>query len=363
MKKAILCFLLLVLVGGTAAQSVGVAPAYLNLGTIPRGSTEEATIYVTSSSPDPFNVNPDLRRPFSNRIFGGTSYIDPSKYSEEDIDEWVEFRQEIYTVRPDDPQVVALEDGTMVSAAGNVTMYVNVPEDAEPGYHAGRVRLSPQTSSGTGYGAQVVAQAVTNIAFRVPGNVERNVQLMDVNAYRVRENAVRLDVKLRNRGTVTTSVNATRFLIENFVGENLESISGQSMTLEPRESQWFTTFWTGEEVEGGEYTVKGSVDYMTGSSFTQKTFSIGDTINVTAPEQPPQPGQEQEQEPLPGWLVIMFLALVGVLMYSFEIDPMWILATITFLGVSVFIFLSDVPNYLILVLLTTAGLILYIGWK
>jgi hypothetical protein len=340
-----------------------VAPSYMNLGTVERGTTEEFNIYMTSSSPEPFNVDPSFQRPFTSGIFGRTGYVDPEEYSEENIGDWFEFSQESYTVTPNDNQVIALADGTLVSASGNASVYVNIPEGAEPGYHAGRVRLSPESASGSGYGASVVAQAVTYVFFRVPGDVERNIQLMGVHAYRTEQETVRLDVKLRNRGTVTTTANATRFMIENFVGENVESISGQSMQLEPRESEWFTTFWVGDDVEGGEYTLKGSVNYMTGRSFTERTFSIGDSINVTTPDQPPQTDEEQEKEPLPLWLVMMFLALVGVLMYSFEIDPMWILTTITFLGVAIFIFTSNVPNYLLLVLLTTAGLILYIGWS
>lgn len=360
MKKTILFLLVLVFTGAVTAQSLGVAPAYISLGTQQRGETEEITLFATSNADTPFNVRPSYHNPFNSDTFSANS--NNARVSEEDISGWITFTQDTYAVTPDEGTEITLSDGLTVFSNGNITFELKIPRNAEPGLHSGRIRLTPQTGGGTGYGASVVTQSSTKIQFRVPGEAERDLQLVDVNAYRVRENTVRIDTQIRNRGTVTATANSTRFLIENFVGENMKSISGGSVKLQPQESEWITSYWTGEDIEAGEYTLKGSVNYITGKSFSTRGFSINERINITSPEQV-QEQEEDQRDQLPLWLVGMFLVLVGVLMYSFEIDPIWILATIAFAAISIFILMTDVSNSLLLVLLTSAGIILYIGWK
>ena len=360
MKKLVLPFLILVFAGAVAAQSLGVAPAYIDFGTLQRGETEEITLFVTSNSDSPFNVKGSYQSPFNSETFSAGS--GNARVSEEDISEWITFIQDTYAVTPDEGTQVTLTDGLSVLSNGNITFELEIPRNAEPGLHSGRIRVSPQTSGGTGYGASVVTQSSTKIQFRVPGEAERDLELVDVNGYRVRENTVRIDTQIRNRGTVTATANSTRFLIENFVGENMESISGGSVKLQPQESEWVTSYWTGEDIQAGDYTLKGSVSYITGKSFSTRGFSINERINVTSPDQVQEQGEDQREQ-LPLWMVVMFLVLIGVLMYSFEIDPMWILATISFAAITMFILMTDVSNSLVLVLLTSAGVILYIGWK
>ena len=359
MRKAILPLLFAVFSGAVLAQSVGVAPASISFGDIQRGETQEVTLYITSNADSPFNVDPSYESPFTSEMF---STSDAPMVSEEDISDWIVFPEESYGVTPDEGRLVSV-GGSSVFANGNVTFEINVPRDAEPGIHGGRIRLTPQTSEGTGYGASVVTQSSAMIEFTVPGEVERNLQLVDVNAYRMQENTVRIDTQIRNRGTVTATANATRFIIENFVGENLQRISGGSVQLQPQESEWITSYWTGDDIQSGEYTLKGSVNYMTGSSFASRGFNVSESVNVTPPETPVNTGEEDQQDSIPLWMVAMFLALIGVLMYSFEIDPIWIVAITGFIGAAAFILMTEVSNNLLLVLLTSAAIIMYTGWN
>ncbi|MFB6241449.1 MAG: hypothetical protein ABEJ36_01440 [Candidatus Nanosalina sp.] len=364
-RKLLPLLLVVLLTGSSAAISVGVAPGYIHVGTIQRGETAKVNIYLTSNSNSPFRVNPGFKQPFSSTKFGGLGPVEPGKVSEQSIGSWIEFSKQSFTVNPNDTDTVALSDGTIVASNGKITMYVKVPETgAEPGYHVGRVSVSPVAGSGRGYGAAVIAQSSVEFSFRVPGEAERELRLTDVNAFRLKEDVVRIDTKIKNTGTVTTQANSTKFLIENFVGENVESIRGGSALLSPGESEWLSSYWNGKEVSAGQYTLKSNIGYITGQSFASRAFSVTDAIRVkpvnqTGGNQTGTPSPSGET--LPTWLVVMFLILVGVLMYSFKIDPMWILVFLGLLSAALFIFLSGASNYLLLVLLTAGGLIIYYG--
>ncbi|MFB6115975.1 MAG: hypothetical protein ABEK10_00545 [Candidatus Nanosalina sp.] len=361
MRKPVVIPLLVILSTSILAQSVGVAPAYTSLGTIQRGESKTVTLYVTSNSDSPFNVKPSFEQPFTAEKFGG-KISEASEVSGEDISDWITFEKNLYAVTPSNSTLAVIGEGLTISASGKVSYTVSVPRDAEPGYHSGRIRLSPVLDAGTGYGASVVAQASSKFEFRVPGNVQRDMEVKDVNAYRLEEDMVRIDTRIKNTGTVTTTVNSTKFLIQNYVGENIKRVSEGSFRLAPGESEWITSYWNGKEVQEGEYQFKGTVDYMTGTSFASQTFSVGDSINITAPDTD-ELDQNTGREKLPVWLVLMFLVLVGVLMYSFEIDPTVILMVIALLSGGTLILISKISNSMILVLLTTSVAITYIWYR
>lgn len=360
-RKIFMYILVLMFAGSSAAVSVGVAPAYTDLGTVERGETAKLDIYLTTGSDTPFRVNPSFRQALGADKFGSGSTVPSDQVSEQDIEDWISFSQDNFAVIPNESNTVALGGGTLVSSNGRITMYIDVPEEgAEPGYHLGSIKASPVTGGDTGFGASVNALSRAQFSFRVPGDAERQVQITDVNAFRVDDSIVRIDTRVENTGTVTTSTNSTRLLIENYVGENVENLDSEDTSLQPGEAEWISTFWEGEDVDEGEYTLKGSVNYMTGSAFTSESFSITDYVNV----QPVNNTENQSGEPtgnqsLPLWLVVMFLILVGVLMYSFEIDPMWIMVFLAFLATSIFILISDVSNLLLVGLLTAGGIIVY----
>lgn len=360
-RKLFLIFLTVLFVSATLAQSVGVAPAYISAGTIQRGDSEEVTLHLTSNSESAFNVRPSYKEPFTSERFSG-AFSTPSRVSEQDISDWVKFSDDLYPVNPDNSTVEVLGEGTTISSNGKIEFKISVPRDAEPGYHSGRVRVSPLVDQGGGYGSSVVAQASSRFEFRVPGNVERDLRVQDVNAYRLRDKTVRIDTRIENTGTVTAQANSTRFLIENYVGEGVESISENSLELGPGESRWITSYWTGEDVEAGEYELKGTVNYVTGSSFASQSFSVGESINITAPDQETL-NEDEDKEKLPSWLVIMFLVLVGVVMYSFEIDPMTILVFLGLIAAALLVTITELSNSMLLLVLTTSIIILYVWYR
>ncbi len=360
-RKILFYVLVLMFAGSSAAVSVGVAPAYTDLGTVERGETVKLDIYLTTGSDTPFRVSPSFRQALGADKFGAGASVPSEEVSEQSIEEWVSFPQDTFAVVPNESNTVALGGGTLVSSNGRITMYIEVPEDgAEPGYHVGSVKASPITSGDTGFGASVNALSRAQFSFRVPGEADREVRITDVNAFRVDDNVVRIDTRVENTGTVTASTNSTRLLIENYVGENVENLDSEDAKLQPGEAEWISTFWNGEDVDEGEYTLKGSVNYMTGSAFTSESFSITDYVNVQPVNNTEsQDGEAPQNQSLPLWLVVMFLVLVGVLMYSFEIDPMWIMVFLTFLSTAIFILISDVSNLMLAGLLTAGGIIIY----
>ena len=242
---------------------------------------------------------------------------------------------------------------------------MDIPENAEPGYRYGNIRLNPQFTDleQEGSGARVVTPTRIPYSFRVAGEVERNIIAQDVRGFRLGEDRAAVEVLLRNQGTVTTSTE--EFEMEVFdSNRNVETTLQASGTiLGPGESQWVDASWTDRNgVEEGNYQIDGEVDYFTGSAYASGSFSLPDfDVVEVRPDDSPAVDNEDERESVPLWLVVMVLVILGVLMWSFGIEPFWILAIVGFIGISAFILMSGISNMLLVVLLIVVGIVVYGG--
>lgn len=350
MRTKLLPVLLFILFVPSAA-SLGVAPSNIDLGDIRPGETREVTIYVTSSRSSPFQARVAYDDPLTSDIWSG-QMLDPEQYSEQDIEDWVRFEERTILVDPLNSSTAVIGDGSVVKANGGVTFYISVPEDAEPGYRAGSLDIVPQLGGGSGSGATVVAQAVPQFFFRVPGPADRQVRIDQVRAFRTGQEEVRIDLSIQNIGTVTTTVDESDVYI-NRPGEGRVGATDAGVaTIGPGEYETLTTYWNADAVEGGTYRAETEVSWITGSMTRSASFSIPDRVEIVPAEQAPgnQPtGSEGEQQPLPMWLIAMTLVVLAVLMYSFDIAPIWIFATVGLVGISGFILMSSVTNVLLAV--------------
>ncbi|MFB6076622.1 MAG: hypothetical protein ABEK12_00640 [Candidatus Nanohaloarchaea archaeon] len=161
---------------------------------------------------------------------------------------------------------------------------------------------------------------------------------------------------------MTTSVRGGQLKIRDIRGNVIREIPIGSRVLKPGETEIIEASWYGSGVEQGQYQVSGNVNYLSDrATITGRMFSLPGGIQVVPPnatgDEPRQPGKE----PLPIWLVAMVLALLGVLMYSFEIEPVWIAGTIGFLAIAAGIVLTGIPDYTLAILIIVLGGVYYVA--
>ena len=360
MKRLLLVTLILALIIPLCqAPSVGVSPGYKYFGEVEREASRTAELYITTTAQTPFEVKPEFEPPLHSDVFEERGMTVPGKVSEEKIKPWIRFEQDSFVVDPRNESVSRLGDGTPVKHSGKVTFTIDVPHNAEPGYHAGKIKLNPVFGeAGEGFGARVVGEAVFRFSFKVPGPAMRRLEITDIQAIRTGPEEVRIDTFVKNTGTVTTTLKTGKAKIIDGSGEKIGAMYLGGEVIKPKETRVLTDYWRSDKIQGGQYQFDGKLSYITGAMSLGDVFSIPQQIEIVPPDRT-APGEEPQREKFPIWLVLMILSVLGVLMYSFEIDPVMIFFSIGVLGISSYIFLTGLSNLYIIVLVGIAGGILY----
>ncbi len=356
-KSQLILFFALLFVSNSAAIYVGTAPGVKDLGEIERGEQRQVKFYVVSNMESPFHVRPGFNRPqstiYREEVHGRYDFV-PQEASQEDISSWVSFPQKRFQVFPETQGLVSLEDGGVANVNGEVRFFLEVPQSAEPGYHAGAINLNPQVGSG-GSGTGVSTMGVTQFVFvfRVPGSAERNIEILEVNGIRTGEQQARLDFLLKNQGTVTTRISRAETILFNDFGNTTGALTTGGMYLSPGQTKVISTYWSGDRVEGGEFRARGEMNYITGNAFIDESVQISDYIQIESSD------DDGEGQGIPIWLVVIVLVLIGVLMYFFDIDPIWIVVAMFFFAISIFVLVTELPVYLIGILLLLTAFVVY----
>lgn len=342
-----------------AAASVGVAPGSVDLGEVNSGETVEQDFYITTNYNQNFFVQPSFRSGSRSTMFDEDN---ERRYetSEADISEWVSVQDEV-EVEPNNTQRYTLDDGRSVNANGFFRAQISVPYDAEPGYYYGSFNLDPETDSEVGgAGTETWGVARPNFRFRVSGQVERGIEINNVEGVRTGNDRVQIIKQLQNTGTVTTRLSGGNITVLNEEGESLDEFRIGSATLAPGEVAEIDTTWSSENVEGGNYQVDGIGDYRTGETHISGDFAITgvirDPVDIDEPD-----AESEDDADIPYTLLLMVLLFLGVILYLLEIDLVWIIIFVGVTGISLFIIFSSAPTYLILILASLIGVILYYG--
>lgn len=339
---------------------VGTGQGMIELGEVERGETVQQEIYVTTDFQQSFGLRPDVKESAYSYLTGGNILAEPAnkpRISEQNLGDWINI--ENTEVNPSSS--LGPED---VDAKGSFTLTLNVPSDAEPGYHYGRIELNPQIENSEDIpGTLNVGQSVVDFSFRVPGDAERNLRVQNVRAFRLDGNLAAIEALIANTGTVTASTDGMNLDIYNSNRNQVTTVDFNDVTLPPDgpdSSQWVEANW--KELGGiqeGAYQVNGTLDYFTGRATVSSSFSLPgfDVVEV-------RPGDDSSSQGgdggLPIWLVFMILIILAVLMWSFDVEPFWILLIVGFLGISAFILMSGLSNLLLIILLIVVGIMLYV---
>lgn len=361
LRKILPLILVVIFAGYASATYVGAAPGFVDIGEVERGETVEGSVYITTNYDNNFTLEPSFSEGRQSRMFGDfRDFQIAQQTSQKDVTGWFSFSEGI-DINPNTTQTIELEDGSSVNAVSQFNYALEVPRDAEPGYHYSFLTLNAQIQpEGNGAATATFGETTVDLRFKVPGDPQRNIGVNDVRAFRLGEDQVAVELLLRNTGSVTVGTDRFETDVIGSDREQVTTLSVQSVELEPGESQWVEANWnSGDRIEGGRYQVDGEVDYLTGSATASGSFELPDYDVVEV--QPEDDGAGEQGDGLPMWLVMMVLALLGVLMYSFEIDPFWILIIVGVLGISAFILMSGVPNYALAILLILVGVVIYSG--
>ncbi|MFB6213099.1 MAG: hypothetical protein ABEJ07_00840 [Candidatus Nanohaloarchaea archaeon] len=364
MRKLFLALSVLVFSASAASQSIGVAPSDYQMRDVNPGEEVDFTVYLSvSGTSENFTVKPTMSSPSSGFVFNDEGFIDADSYSEQEVQSWINWDKESFKVNPKTSQTYTLPNGAQVVAEGKMEGTLQVPSSAEPGYHSVEIGISPQFPRGSGFGASILGLARMDFSFRVPGQAERSVEISDFSARRVAEDRVQFVYTMENTGTVTTGVVGGSFEVIS-QGRSIGSAQVGSATLSPGEERRVETLWVKDGLEGGNYRVRGSADYRTGKAFFDETVTITqaprDPIQVEEPDN--QDRDEPQQASTPVLLVLVAFLGIGSVLYAFGLDMLWAFVIAGAAGIAIFIITSGLSLYMLLLMVTGAGLLVYLNW-
>jgi len=346
-----------------SALSLSTAPSSVGFSDVERGEDYSQRVFLgVDDLGENQSVNIDIK-PITygeNRLFQ-TGRSQQNQISEQDVTEWWEIDTDINL-----EQATFSPENSDELYEGLIELNLQIPEDpedAEPGLRYGHFKIQPEVeTSGENQGAGLNTGRNLGFFIEINGDVQRDIVVQDVRAFRLGEDQAAVEVLLSNEGTVTTSTENFQVDVLGSGREEEASLTASGVTLAPGETQWVEASWSsGNGIEQGTYQIDGQVDYLTGSATASGSFSLPgfDVVEVRPDDSPGS--DDEDRGGLPLWLVAMILVLLGVLMWSFDIEPFWILLIVGVLGISAFILMSGISNYLLALLLMTVGIVVYGG--
>lgn len=284
--------------------TIGVSPGIVNLGEIEPGSTKIVKFFLVTPSSEPLLVylepeNGDLdffsRDQYKELIFN---------YSEESVVNWAEFLSNPIELKPSN-ETIKTGVGE-IRGWREITFLLNVPKNAEPGYHLLKIKPSPYIPSEVvgQVGARVVAITSVAVLFNLPGEVRRDGVILDVTQGKYLADRIEINTHFKNTGTVTISAKAFQSVLSN--GKPIENLTSETQLVKPGEIVIFKTFLPLSKVSPGNFSVVTTVSYTTGLTTKNSTLLIEALPRIEKPE-----------EIFPWWIVILILiTLIAIGIYK-----------------------------------------------
>jgi len=278
--------------------SVGVSPPVVDLGEVEKGSSKIVKLFLVTPSTEPLLIYLEKERGNLD-FFGRDQYRNLTfNYSEQDTVSWAEFLKNPIELTP--------ANETLKTKAGEikgwreVDFLLNVPKDAEPGYHITRINPLPTIpSEAIGQtGARVVAITSVTVLFKVPGDSIREGIILDVNPGDYVGDRLEINTHFQNTGTTTISARAYQNVYRN--GESIENISSPTEYIKPGEIKILKSYLSRDKISVGNYNVFTTVDYTTDYITKNSTMSITSRLpTVTKPT-----------EEFPYWIIILIVIII-----------------------------------------------------
>ncbi len=299
---------------------IGTIPGVLDLGEVKRGQEIIGTFYITSTLNRPMKIALEYRDPHTTiyykekrRSVNGYDFI-PAEASEESIREWVEFPKSTVLINPKEVHTINTKQGT-IKYNSEFRFIVKIPEDAEPGYHAGSINLVPTLGRERGQGTSISTIGIVRplFVFKVAGNAIRKGRIIYVDAKRLDKNTVRVDVLFKNEGTVTITGRLINLVVYDDYGYRTGNIALRtSSKVKPGETVVLSAIWRNKKgIKSGSYHVDAVVDYITDKAEYTGYIKVVDKIYV------PSEGKVIEKKPrkIPWWFLLIIMGLIALYIY------------------------------------------------
>ena len=291
---ALLAFLVLanLSIAGTRF-SVGVSPSVVTLDNVESGSGKIVNFYIVTIYDDPLLVNLQAEQGSIDFFQAGYATF-LVNYSEQDVSSWAQFFNNPVELIP-----ATTGDTSTLKGWREIDFLVDVPRNAEPGYHLLNVKplpTVPEESVGGEAGTMLVAVTSLNVLFNVPGEAKREGVILDTNA----ENGY-ISTYFKNTGTVTISATASQKIYDES-GKHIADWRSPKELLIPGETRVFRNRFSSI----GKYTVSTTVNYITGSAFRNSTVVVAAITGMVA-------GKEETP-----WLTILIIliAIISIILIA-----------------------------------------------
>jgi len=284
--------------------TIGVSPGVIDLGEVGRGDTKIVKFFLVTPSSEPLlvyleaeNGNLDFfsRDQYKQLVFN---------YSEEATVNWAEFLSNPIELKP--------ANETLKTGAGEIrgwreiSFLLNLPKNAEPGYHLLKIKPSPYVPSEVigQAGARVVAVTSVSVLFKVTGDAKREGIILDVTKGKVIGDRLEINTYFKNTGSVTISAKAFQSIFED--GKPIENLTSPLQFVKPGETAILKTYLNLGKVSPGNFDVLTTVSYTTGSTSKNSTLVIEAIPTI-----------EKPKEIFPWWIIILILiVLIAIGIYK-----------------------------------------------
>lgn len=251
------------------SPNVGVSPGRIDLGKVEKNSTKLVSFYIITSSEEtllvkiePQKVNLDA---IENRII--------SNLSEEDITSWVKVINNPVELKPTNYSIKTA--GGLISGQREINFLIEIPKNAEPGYHTVNVNPIPLESPGTlgPVGGIVVAITPIRVLLDIDGDVVRNGVILDVETGNYVGDRLEINTYFQNTGTVTISADGIQKIYDKD-GNFIKELYLGKKYVKPKEIKVFRGLLPTKELSLEDYNVYTVIDYTTGKEEKDSVITI-----------------------------------------------------------------------------------------
>jgi hypothetical protein len=281
---------------------VGVSPSIIDLGEIERGTTNLVKFYIVTISEDPILVSLE---PENGRLdFFDNNYVNSIlNFSEEDTASWVKFLSNPVELKPQNETLSTNYES--IKGWREVDFLLEVPRNAEAGYHLIKVKPTPIETSVTkeAVGANVIAITSINVIFKIPGDAKREGMILDSTPGKYGQNNLEINTYFQNTGTTTITAKAIQRVYDkdrNFITE----ISSPKLFVKPSEVKTLNSFLPLTNLSFGDYQVLTTVSYTTDSAYKNSTISISSEALLVRPK-----------EDSLSWIFIIIIIIIAIMIY------------------------------------------------
>ena len=275
-------FLILMQSASILALSIGITPLVIDLGEVERGKDYVFEFYITSDTSKELVVDIisqppkwDFYYPTRKRSYN----FNASLASEEDVSKWLIIFDNPTIIPAKEKNFIA-HNGKIIRAKKKIRVLLRIPRDAEPGYHAGVVHLSPRVNfGGMGIGVNIITVVDLFYIFKVEGRAIRKAEIKGFMSHRIGDRE-KVSVLVKNTGTVTLRVFANPAFI--YKGNETKAVlTSPPLILKPGSEGTVSMFWDVREEEIGIYNISATIDWLTGSEHKEGVIEVQERPKTT----------------------------------------------------------------------------------